>query len=274
MTRLLLIPTFLVSSLAVAVAAEPATTKVTWHGHAAFEIVTPKGKTILIDPWLSNPANPKKSAVADLKKADYLVITHGHSDHVGDAVAIAKATGAKLVANVELGGNLVGLLGFPKAQATYETLSNPGGELRVDGGEIVFQLTPAVHSSGLDVGEGKPIAYGGNPTGIVIQIQDGPTIYHTGDTAYFSDMSLIGDEWAPDVALINIGGHFGMEPKNAARAAAAVKARLVVPMHYKTFPLLTQSADEFGKLLAAKKITMKAIAPGATLTFVGHTLAK
>jgi L-ascorbate metabolism protein UlaG (beta-lactamase superfamily) len=131
-----------------------------------------------------------------------------------------------------------------------------------------------VHSSGLEVGEGKPIAYGGNPAGVVIKIKDGPTIYHSGDTAFFSDMSLIGEEWAPDVALLNIGGHFGMEPKMAARAAAAVKAKLVVPMHYKTFPILTQSADDFVKFLTGKKIGSKVIEPGATLTFEGKSLKK
>ena len=259
------------SRLALAEAPAPPTTKVTWHGHAAFEITTPKGKTILIDPWLSNPANPKaKTAVAEVKKVDYIVITHGHSDHVGDAVAIGKATGAKLVAGFDLAANLVRVLGYPDKQAGYDTLTNPGGEISVDGGEIVFQLTPAVHSSGLDTGDPKaPIAYGGNPTGVLVKIKGGPTIYHTGDTSFFKDMEVIGEETPPDLALLNIGGHFGMEPKMAARAAQAVKARLVVPHHYKTFPILTQSHDEFVKLLAAKKIQSHAMQPGETITFAG-----
>ena len=139
------------------------------------------------------------------------------------------------------------------------------------------QLTPAVHSSGLDVpgGDktGAPIAYGGNPCGFVIRIKNGPTLYHTGDTAFFRDMELIG-EAGIDLALLNIGGHFGMEPPMAARAAQAVKAKVVVPHHYKTFPVLTQDPKAFFKLLDDAKIKYVDLAPGGTLTFNGRDLKK
>ena len=133
-------------------------------------------------------------------------------------------------------------------------------------------MTPAVHSSGLDDPEGKkPMGYGGNPAGFVIMVKNGPTIYDSGDTAYFSDMSLIR-RYAPDVALINLGGHFGMEPDMAAKAADAVHAKLSIPMHYKTFPILTQSADGFAKALKTRGLGFMEMQPGQTISFEGKSL--
>jgi len=255
------------------------TTTLTWHGHAAFDIVTPKGKVLMIDPWLKNPMNPDakngKDPVAAVAKADYILITHGHFDHVGDSVAIAKKTGARLVTNFELGSNMAKLLGYPKDQMGFDTLMNIGGEITIADGEVTVDMVPAIHSSGMGnplAGDKDPDAvYGGNPAGFVIRIKNGPTIYDTGDTAYFTDMKLIG-EYAPDVALVNIGGHFGMEPPMAARAAQAVRAKLAIPMHYATFPVLTQNADGFVKLLNQMHIRSKVMQPGESLTFTGKKM--
>lgn len=254
-----------------------AETTLTWHGHAAFEIVTPKGKVLMIDPWLKNPVNPNakdgKDPLQTIAKVDYIILTHGHFDHVGDAVAIAKKTRARLVANFELGTNLAKLYGYPKDQMGFDTLMNIGGEITIADGEVTVALVPAIHSSGLNdpfAGEKDPdIAYGGNPAGVVIKIHDGPTIYHTGDTAYFKDMSLIGEVYEPDVALVNIGGHFGMEPVMAARAAKAVRAKLVIPQHYGTFPVLAQETKTFTDDLDRKGVAYRVMAPGSSLTFKG-----
>jgi L-ascorbate metabolism protein UlaG (beta-lactamase superfamily) len=255
-------------------------TTLTWYGHAAFEIVTPKGKVLMIDPWLKNPMNPYakdgKDPLSVITKTDYILLTHGHFDHVADSVALAKKTGARLVTNFELGTNMAKLLGYPKDQMGFDTLFNIGGEITIADGEVTVDMVPAIHSSGLNnphAGENQPdIVYGGNPAGFVIRIKNGPTIYDSGDTAYFSDMKLIG-EYAPDIALINIGGHFGMEPPMAARAAKAVRAKLVVPMHYATFPVLTQSADGFVKMLDKMHIRSRVMKPGESLTFKGKKLA-
>src|SRR2546428_3230048 len=128
------------------------TTTITWHGHAAFEIGTPNGVVILIDPWLTNPANPavkeNKDPLERVKKADYILITHGHFDHVGEAVAIAKKTGARLITNFELGTNMKKLLGYPKDQMGFDTLMNIGGEGPIGKGGGAVAITPAAHTSG------------------------------------------------------------------------------------------------------------------------------
>jgi L-ascorbate metabolism protein UlaG (beta-lactamase superfamily) len=272
----------LVLSFGFAEQAAAQETKIKWFGHAAFSITTPKGKVLLIDPWLSNPVNPEakdgKDPLAAISKVDYILLTHGHRDHVGDAVAIAKKTGAALICNPELAGNLVKLVDFPSKQAETDAIMGIGGEIQIADGEVTVAMTAAVHSSSVfnpKAGANEPErAYGGNPAGFVIIIKNGPTIYHSGDTAYFKDMETIGEQYQIDVALLNIGGHFGMEPKMAAKAAQSVRARLAIPQHFATSPGMTETADGFAAELKKLKIPFYEMKPGATLSFRGKQMVK
>ena len=257
-------------------------TRVQWFGHAAFSITTPNGTVLRIDPWIRNPSNTsseaKSDALASITRVDFILLTHGHRDHVGDSVEIAKKTGATLVSNPELASNLVKLAGFPAAQAQTDAIMGIGGEIKLADGEVTIAMAPAVHSSSVfdpNAKEGQPDrAYGGNPAGFIIIIRNGPTIYHSGDTAYFRDMEVLGEEYSIDLALLNIGGHFGMEPRMAARAGKSLRAKLAVPHHFGTFPGIAKDASVFLAELKKAKIASREMKVGETLVFKGKVVKK
>ncbi|HEY3445318.1 MAG TPA: metal-dependent hydrolase [Myxococcales bacterium] len=267
MHRLLIVLAALLPLSASAAAAEKPKTELTWYGQSAFIVKTPKGKLLAIDPWLSNPVAKDKDAAKKIEKLDYILVTHAHSDHVGDAVALGQKTHAKLVSVFEL-SNLLAGAGYPKDAATMATGGNMGGTFKLDD-EISVTLVPALHSSSFQKAPDAEAVYAGNPVGFVIQIKDGPTLYHTGDTDVTGDMKLLGERFKIDVMLACIGGHFTMDPKGAATAATLVKPKQIVPMHFGTFPLLAGTPAELKAALkdAGAKATMVEMQVGETKAF-------
>jgi L-ascorbate metabolism protein UlaG (beta-lactamase superfamily) len=244
-------------------------TQITWYGHAAFKIVTPAGNVLLIDPWLTNPSFDKgKEEVAALKRVDAILLSHGHGDHVGDAVEIGKQTNAKLVSNYDLAEAMKLSLGYPAEQAGGDTTGHIGGELAILDGDVRVEFTPAWHGSGVSKDEKSPPVYSGMPTGLVISIVNGPTIYHTGDTAFFSDIARVADYHKIDLMMVCIGDHFTMGPVRAADAVKAVNPRIVIPMHYGTFPLLTGTPEDFKTQLKKRNVIveLKVPEPGQTVS--------
>ncbi len=230
-------------------------TKVTYLGHAAFRVVSPQGLTILIDPFLKN--NPKTpEGLKEVDKADLILVTHGHGDHLGDTLAIAQKTNASVVAMAELATYLT------KKGLKNVVRMNKGGKYTFKGIQIV--MTHAIHSS--SVTEGDQVIYAGEPVGFVIRLENGFSIYHAGDTAVFSDMKIIGDLYEPNLALLPIGSHFTMDPKEAAYAAKLIRPQYIIPMHYGTWPLLTGTLDEFSRLMKDQpNVKVIPIQPGQTI---------
>ncbi len=228
--------------------------QITWLGHATFKITTPQGKVILIDPWTQgNPACPDEYKHID--DVDLMLISHGHSDHAGDAVSIATATGSTCVAIVELATWLA-------SKGVKNTVGmNKGGTVEVQG--IRITMTHAIHSSSVD-----DSVYVGEPCGFVIKFENGRKLYHAGDTCAFSDMQLIGELYKPDVALLPIGDYYTMDPKAAAVAVRMLGVNHVIPMHYGTFPILTgtpAALREALQTLGLSEVEMIEMKPGQTI---------
>jgi L-ascorbate metabolism protein UlaG (beta-lactamase superfamily) len=223
----------------------------TWLGHASFRLDTDDGKRIYVDPFLThNPKTPEAEKQPD--RVDVIALTHGHGDHVGDAVELSKRfPDAAIVAIVELKG----WLGKQGANVGELPGINKGGTQEVDG--VRFTLTNAFHSSSSDDG-----AYLGEPAGIVVRLQDGTSIYFAGDTCVFGDMQLIGRLYQPNVAVLPIGDHFTMGPEEAALALELLGNPRCVPCHWGTFPLLSGTPDRLAGLTDAQ---VEKLEPGDTI---------
>ncbi|GIW72728.1 MAG: metal-dependent hydrolase [Planctomycetota bacterium] len=215
--------------------------KATWLGHASW--LLEGSRTVLCDPFLDdNPAAPRKAA--DIEHCDVVTLSHDHFDHAADAGSILQRTGATLVATYELAN------AFAESHNARTEGINIGGSVSVQG--VTCHMVPAFHT-----------ADKGAPTGFVIEL-DGVRIYHTGDTCLFGDMALIGELLAPDLMLCPIGDRFTMGPRSAARAVALVKPRVVIPMHYNTWPPIAQDPQEFARLVAeqAPGVEVAILQPG------------
>jgi len=224
----------------------------TWLGHAAFRLDSPGGKRIYVDPFLDNPKCPASERAPE--RVDIIAITHGHSDHVGSTVELTEKFGPiPVVAMVELKGWL------EKQGAQMDNLPGPnkGGTVEHDG--IKFTLTNAFHSS-----SANDLTYLGEPAGIVVELEDGVKVYFAGDTCVFGDMQLIRRIHSPDVAVLPIGGHFTMDPREAAVAIELLGVKRVVPCHYGTFPILRGTPGELKQLATGARI--EAVEPGGSIS--------
>lgn len=228
--------------------------KIQWLGHASLHIETSAGTSILIDPWFEG--NPKFPAGSAPEKVDLLLVTHGHSDHTGSVVSVAKKTKAQVVGIFEL-TTILGEQGIENAVGM-----NVGGSYRAK--DVTITMTEARHSSSIEH-KGQAV-YAGEPAGFVLEIDGAPTIYVAGDTSVFSDMKLISELYRPAIAILPIGDHYTMGPRQAGLAASFLVPKIILPVHWGTFPALTGTPEQLEEELKVRGVPADVVAwqPGAT----------
>jgi len=229
----------------------------TWLGHNSFKLVTGHGTTLLLDPWVEgNPATPKEHKTFD--RIDVMTISHGHGDHMADAVTLARKFKPVVVCNYEIH------LFLQKKGIASTSPMNKGGTQEAAGVRIT--MVHATHSSGIE--DGGQVIYGGEACGFVFTLENGTRIYHAGDKGVHADMALIAEIYQPEIALLPIGDLYTMGPREAAVAARMLKPRVIVPAHYGTFPALTGTPDAFRTELKRAGVEAEVVAldPGETLS--------
>ncbi len=221
---------------------------VKWLGHATFEVKI-DNYLVLIDPWLSNPASPVKSVNEYREKPDLIIVTHDHGDHIGESIdLLARYSDTKFASVYEISNYVAEELSKRGVKNLERVVGgNIGGPMRIPEIDLKVLLVPAHHSTER-----------GTPTGVVI-IGKEATIYHAGDTGLVAEMQLIGELYKPDIAMLPIGGHFTMDVVQAAKAVEMIKPRVVIPMHYNTFPVIQADPKELVKLVEEKKLDTKVV---------------
>jgi L-ascorbate metabolism protein UlaG (beta-lactamase superfamily) len=232
-----------------------ASTKIKWISHAGFQVTSGTGKVIYIDPWFDNPLAAMK--LDEVREATLVLVTHDHFDHVGQAAEIVHKTSGLLVANVETARRLQNDAKIPSEKVCYFGHGmNIGGNLVYEG--ISVTMTQAFHSTETGV-----------PCGYIVRLEDGTTIYHAGDTGIFESMKTFGELYQIDIAMLPIGSVFTMDPVQAARATKMLSPKKVIPMHFKTFPILVQDPSDFIDLARKDALNVEVIrlSPGEEYTY-------
>lgn len=232
--------------------------KITFFGHACFKLISPHGTTVLIDPWIKdNPQAPPKGS-EDIGKLHFILVSHGHGDHLGDTIELVRKTDASVISMPEIANYLI-----QKGLDSEKIVGmNKGGSVTI--ADIRITMVHALHSSSMI--EENQIVYGGEAAGFIVRFDNGFTVYHAGDTGIFGDMKIISDLYKPELAFLPIGSHYVMGPEEAVYACGLLKPQYVIPMHYGTFPVLSGTPENFLELMKKfPEIKVLVMTPGETI---------